>query len=1223
MKRLWFPLLLFLGLLAAAAPPPQSAGFARSVALAEKALETGELEAARRHVVRALERDPKSTLVWDLRARWAEAAGDRDELVYSLHRRLALLRAQGGAKEEVAALRARVQGVDPAAERLLTLSEKYLKKLLPLAERYEEEERPHSAIRVHKEILALDPENQASQAAIERIASAPDPSLAEDAKPKDLLADVSEEWIREFDAKTRDWKTKGVLERENYRTFTNAGYEVLVRAAEAMDQMNAFYRVFFQYGTEEHGGSVPRIDLNIFRTREEYLQLGMGPPVEWSGGHFTGSAVETYIGAGGFEETVGTLFHEAAHQFVSLATNAAGWLNEGLASFFEGCRILPNGTVLMNLPANHRLFPLVERMERGWMSDAWDGISRDDPSGSEPSKAPTFRIVLENQYPWGPPWYAPTWGVVYFLYNYQDPIDGRFVYRRSFGEFVDASGGRIGEGAVENFEEVVLGKPAPPTKGVDVSEGGLVLPRTVAELDPVWKEWLTRLRDEQTGRLEVARPYHAWATFAIQRKDLTDAAEHFEKGILATPDDPEILISFADLLIDELANPDRATKLLLRAGSLLETAQTVDEERVAYVDKRLAKIDPSKRTLERIHEELVAEITDIVRGYLGEGLDLMAMDVAWRMGNDFAVTSMFDYFEEAARRSKKSLGIWKLAYNEEDLEGWAASAAEIFTPEGEVIVARYGEFVPDNFEYRFLTLEEITSGDFSMEAEILVESGQVSFGGIVFGRKSDTDFHAVLLHPPSEGGAGLARKARVDLASFYGDGSYKTWRQSQVETSEDERSSSGWHRLRVDVTGTVVDTWFDEEYLSTHEFPNLNLLQGRFGLIVGKGTMRFRNVRYLARNPRDPGSWIERELKMEGLAPAGEGRGGSWLGSPPPFPRVTRWIQGERAAWAEAGIAPQLLVLWSIDQNELIPIDRWLTALHERFRPYGLRIVSIAQTWDEAKVAGYLAEHPFPDSVGVDQLDPGTNAGWTFGQLAAERFGLPRLLLLDIDGKVAWEGDPGFKAGAPYDPEIESYLDAPLEDLLERRRLLDLVAWRERWSGVGLPALAAGDLERAGPILLESRGFDWRYDDAVLEAQRRLGALDAAIAGLEDTLAALEQAGCEPALEPLLEWAALLGLGGDLASDRAVKAARKADGCAQWKRALGMLAPIQRRLDAGKELGSAADVVERLRSCEGTFPERLREALAGAEGDPAALARVIAEAPELPRRWLAAEHFGW
>ena len=51
--------------------------------------------------------------------------------------------------------------------------------------------------------------------------------------------------------------------------------------------------------------------------------------------------------------------------------------------------------------------------------------------------------MLENAYSWGPPWYAPTWGVVYFLYNYQDPVDGRYVYRtRRSMEFVEQVGGQ-------------------------------------------------------------------------------------------------------------------------------------------------------------------------------------------------------------------------------------------------------------------------------------------------------------------------------------------------------------------------------------------------------------------------------------------------------------------------------------------------------------------------------------------------------------------------------------------------------------------------------------------------------------------------------------------------------------------------------------------------------------------------------------------------------------
>src|SRR4029453_10437349 len=104
------------------------------------------------------------------------------------------------------------------------------------------------------------------------------PSLAESAKPKDLLADVSEEWIRKHDAAHGTWETRAKIERANYVTETHAGYAVLVRAAEAMEQMNAFYRRFFRYGTEKDGKSVPKIELHLFPTHEEYLKLGKGPP---------------------------------------------------------------------------------------------------------------------------------------------------------------------------------------------------------------------------------------------------------------------------------------------------------------------------------------------------------------------------------------------------------------------------------------------------------------------------------------------------------------------------------------------------------------------------------------------------------------------------------------------------------------------------------------------------------------------------------------------------------------------------------------------------------------------------------------------------------------------------------------------------------------------------------------------------------------------------------
>ena len=256
----------------------------------------------------------------------------------------------------------------------------FIDKLQPIAEYYEKQKRPHSAIRVHNSILALDPLNRQSEEAIRRISSAPDPSLADSARPHDLLADVSDAWIRRFNTQHAESGKKAKLKRENYTTCTNAGYEVVVRCAEAMEQVNAFFRVFLDYGTPTNDRSVPHIQLHIYKNKDEYHKLSGGQ--EWSRGyHRAGNAVVTYVGDDGFEGMVRTLFHEAGYQFVHIATNAYGttWLNEGLATYFEGCRLLNNGTVQFIISANHYLFDLTSRLANGWMADHQDGVDRSDP----------------------------------------------------------------------------------------------------------------------------------------------------------------------------------------------------------------------------------------------------------------------------------------------------------------------------------------------------------------------------------------------------------------------------------------------------------------------------------------------------------------------------------------------------------------------------------------------------------------------------------------------------------------------------------------------------------------------------------------------------------------------------------------------------------------------------------------------------------------------------
>jgi len=1193
------------------APGPQQSGLTKALSDAQKALEANEPERAKIAIERALERDPNGLTGWELSERWAQMVGDKDEQVYALHRQLDLSRAQKKERAALEAIRARLLPLDPVAGAVDKLKVDYLEKLTRLAEGYVKGKRPHSAIRAYKQALALDPDRADIRATIEDLAAAPDPSLAEDARPRDLLEGISAEWIAEHDAKHGTWKNVAELEKKNYRTRTDAGYAVLVRASEAMEQMNSFYRIFFRYGDK----ATPRIDLNIFKTRDEYLELGQGPPVKWSGGHYTGSAVETYITSAGFEDTVGTLFHEAAHQFVDLATNAAGWLNEGMASFFEGSRILANGTVIMNLPANHRLFPLAQRMEKGWMSGPNDGIDASDPDKT-PATAPTLEIVLENQYEWGPPWYAPTWGVVYFLYNYQDQGDGRFVYRKAFGDFVDASGGRTGSGAIKNFEEVVLAHPEPPTAG---ERSSAALPKTVTEANEVWKKYILDLRDRQQGVVKEPPPYLPWARNAIKRNALDDAAEFFEKALLATPNDLDVLSEFAEFLSGR-KNDDRASKLLTQALAVAENTEPVDRERLGELEKRMRKVDPAYTRLDDVRTALVAEANQLVERYLSEGLNLQAMDLAYHLGSELAEPSLFAGYEKGVRAEGRSIARWRLAYNEEDLRGWASTGQEkIFKPTGETLNSKFETFSSSVNDYAILTMDEITSGDFSLECEVDAEQGKVNFAGLVFGRKSALDCHALILYPPAVGKNGF-----VNLVTFYGSGSADTWRRNPVQhpdegTANAQKSrASTFYKLRIDVIGRLVDVWVNGEYQATQEFPSLNILRGSFGLITGRGDARFKNVRFLSRSPRDPSAAIERKMTIEEKSSSGEALNGSWLGLVPPFPTVQRWLSGERTGWDDARGYPQLFVMWSTEQNDQVPIDKYLNELAKKHASSGLRILNLLAFWNEDAAEVYLRDHPFPDAVGLDTpTQAERNFGVTFERFDVMRFHLPRFLLLDIDGKVAWEGDPGFAKGSSWAGE-ESLLDVPLRELIAKRRLTELTAWRRAWPDAR-EALALGEFEKAVPALKQASDFDPSVSEEVAEALAIVSAVEGAAGDLEALGERLSAEGREPALEVVIDWAQALGK--PAKRTKAVSALLKGPVVSAWKRAPSLLKPVTGK--AGKDAAAVESALEKVRALPGAFPAEFADAAGANSDDAAALKAVIDDCQALPARWLASEHFGW
>ena len=1198
--------------LAAQEPGEGHSPFEQTLHVARKALESGDLERAQTWAWAALERDPKSLDAWELRAKWAEAAKDEDELVYSLHKLWELSVAQGKKSRDLRDLRNRLTTLDPLSEDLLSMKSVFIDKLLPIAADYEGDRRPHSAIAVWREVLALDPEHEAALLAVERISALPDPSLAENSSGIDLFEDVSDEWIRKHDEKHDDWKSRAKYKSEFYTVYTDAGYKIMVQAATAMDQMHLFYKKFFSVD-----GNVSRIDLNIFGTRAGYLKKGIGPPVEWSGGHFTGSAVETYVDQGGFQETLNTLFHEAAHQFVNKATSAGGWLNEGLASFFEGTRLQSNGTVLMNLPAMHYLNALSSRLKNGWMADVKDGIDPREPN-QIPRNGPTFDVVLENKYEWGPAWYAPTWGVVFFSYNYQDPVDGRFIYREAFLNFLNKSGGRMGDSAVQNFEQVVLANPAKPTSKVNSS---IALPETVKELNEIWKAWLLRLLDEENGVIEIDRPYLDWGRHAITRKEFDTAAEHFEKGIAATPNNPSLLISFAELLADEFKNEDRAVKLTKHALRLLESAEEPDTRAIAAADKLLKNWDPERKSLDQVHEEIYATAQTLVRRYLTEGRNLMTMHLASRMSTELGVPGVKAFYEEAWRRSGKSLHLWKLAYNEQDLTGWSDLPSSPFSANGSSLESKFGSYQPGDFNFTTLPMDLVTTGDFSLEAEVLASSGKVGFGGLAFGMRGGGNFNALIYLPSKEAKGAVSGSAFLDLATFSGGGAPRVWRHVPAiqESKIGESTSEQWHKLRIEVTGTQCDVYLDGELKVLHEFASRDSVSGSLGLISGRGEARFRNVRYLARSPGDIGATLERAAKMAGFDNAEESIGGSWIGKKPPFPKVQKWIKGPRKSWDEAGTVPQLLVMWSIRQNDLIRIDSWLDNLQKRYSRVGIEIISVCSVEDEEALSAYLPRTKFPGSIALD--DFGEEYGATFDDYAIGSFNLPRLILLDINHRVLWEGDPGFSAGRRWKPGSPSYLQAPLDDLIASRKLIELSAWRKEWLGVAIEALNVGDLSSALPILKASKDFKSKGDRDVFEAQSRLAAVKGALESIEATIDGLKRDGCEPAISILSEWGNLLDHDFDKREKRLIKLLPKSDGFKAWEDMLGFLKQHKRRVKKTGESEALASLREGLSSRAGRLPAMLLENLEGVA--PENVAELLDEVEELPTLWLAREYFRW
>lgn len=1102
------------------------------LASAARHRERGELTEARADIERALERDDQHLGALLLRAELAREAGDLDAAIYSYHRWLAVVESAERMpvpKAEWRSLREQLAVLDATSEVFRELGVEHVAKLMALADEHRKRGREHSAIEVYQEVLQIDRLNQPARDAILDIQRNGSAHVAvEDLYAgSDPTAGASPEWIAEEDAKHATWDTAWEKESDNYRYRTDAGYLVLQTASIAMEQMNRAYRKFFRYRLD--GDPTPRIDVLIYRNRKEYLEQNHLPENDWTGGFFNGGSVQTFLGGPSGKETIremyGTLFHEAAHQFVGLTGKGGvpGWLNEAYASFFEGTTILSNGTVKWNQVPNHRLFPLAQRLERGWMASGRDAAPDAAGNWNDPDTSPTLRIVVSGDYTWGPPWYAPTWGVVYFLYNYRDAASGQTVFRDALHDYYLSGAAGRGD-PIEHFESIVLEPKLAPLSPV----------RDIDGLNELWKTWILELRDVQVGKIQAAANNLEYGDKALARGELALAIEFYEEAFTHAPEDPETVWKLAGAL-EQDGQLDRALALYLQLARELELRGATTDERMPVALEKIRKLDPLYRRHEKLKQDLLARGLELAASYRDRGLPTMALEIARRMSANYSLPEALEFYVELARATGISLARWKVAYNEFDLEGWSGTGA--YQAYGKMIEALV---VPDasiaaaagTFQTQELSCDVTFDADFSLEAEMRF-GRDATLMGLCFGRKDGTNFHAVVLHP----------KGYLDVSTQNGG----------VWTVRDHRSvklGDGWHKLRIDVVDDDLDVYLDGLYVRSMKMPSRDSVRGGFGLICGSGAASFQDIRLLARDPHDPAARIERELTMERLASSEVQRApGSFSGIAPPELVLGETVQGEPPSLAALRGAVAALVFWAPYQDELIPTTEYYSHLVADYGPLGVRFAAIVSSQHGAQeVRDYLAAHPLPGfAVALDTMKKTYDAYF----LGAEGFGLPRILLLDVDGSVVWEGDPGFKVGVGWDPLAgETFFDGPLRELVERRGLRELQRLRGS-AGAAESMIARGAIRDALGRLRPLAALAADFDAEVRQAQRMVEALEAAggrlVARAEADLASGQPIRAAAALAWCAEQFAGCAVG-DLAaaraagleSDKTLRAARRA-----------------------------------------------------------------------------------
>lgn len=369
----------------------------------------------------------------------------------------------------------------------------------------------------------------------------------------------SAKWLAKNNAKHSEWDSRWTKKTKNYDVETNMDYEFFETLSAAMDEMNQFYRDIYAY--KKKSG---RARLAVHRKRSDFDRFAqeiLGRPMQSEAiGGFWVNTLKTVVA---YDRSMGdpnqtrddlwnTLFHEASHQFMSLIMKKSvrkglftpAWLGEGAASYFEGCVIKADGTILKNNVAEHRLrswWFIEQSNSRKSLEDLIAHPRNTGPKDGTLSYEGVF-------YPYG-------WAFVYFLLNYEEndrrvyapPITpgqgipaeylmvrkaGKLVYRDAYNEYIDFF---AKEGNKDNSQQF----PLEVAKRIFIDEiGDPDVPNWEAFEDR-WRRFTNSLYGEMLAGPELADVLQARSRGYILAEDYERARTTAEQADLKRPNDSE------------------------------------------------------------------------------------------------------------------------------------------------------------------------------------------------------------------------------------------------------------------------------------------------------------------------------------------------------------------------------------------------------------------------------------------------------------------------------------------------------------------------------------------------------------------------------------------------------------------------------------------------------------------------------------------------------------